>query len=103
MTSGYRLTEQAREDVLAIWQHIAEDNCAAADRLIDQFTATYEQLTRSPRIGLNLNSLRSGLRAFPVGKYVVFFRATPDGVEIYRVLHGSRDWQSLLRASDAQE
>lgn len=97
MTPRYRLTEQAREDVLAIWQYIAEDNADAADRLIDKFTETYATLARSPRIGLNLHSIRAGLRAFPVGKYVVFFRSIDDGIEVYRVLHGSRDWQSLLR------
>jgi len=97
MTPRYRLTEQAREDVLAIWHYIAEDSPNAADRLIDTFTETYASLARSPRIGMNLQSIRPGLRAFPVGKYVIFFRGIDDGIEIYRVLHGSRDWHSLLR------
>jgi toxin ParE1/3/4 len=100
MSPRYRLTEQAREDVLDIWQYIAADNPDAADRIIDQFTATYGSLARSPRIGMDLSRLRSGLRAYPVGKYVIFFRPTEGGIEIYRVMHGARDWQSLLGEAD---
>ena len=38
MTQRYRLTQQAEQDVLGIWLHIAADNIAAADKLIDEFT-----------------------------------------------------------------
>jgi len=31
----YRLTRRARRDILDIWQYIAQDNEAAADRFID--------------------------------------------------------------------
>jgi toxin ParE1/3/4 len=101
MTPRYRLTEQAQEDVLAIWEYITHDNAATADRLVDRFSETYEALARSPRIGMNLEDLRPGLRAYPVGSYVVFLRSTPDGLEIYRVLHGARDWRTLLESSDS--
>jgi toxin ParE1/3/4 len=94
-----RWTPQAQEDVLDIWGFIAEENPAAADRLVDQFTATCEQLSRHPRIGQNLHSIRPNLRAFAVGRYIIFFSPIDDGIEVYRVLHGSRDWQSLLRSS----
>jgi toxin ParE1/3/4 len=34
------------------------------------------------------------LRSFPAKGYVIFYQPTDDGVEISRVLHGSRDIQS---------
>jgi len=40
----YRLARRARRDVLKIWQHIAEDNERAADRLIDLLTHYFELL-----------------------------------------------------------
>jgi toxin ParE1/3/4 len=40
--------------------------------------------------------LASGLRSFPVGRYVIFYMPTPKGVEIVRVLHGARDADSAL-------
>lgn len=35
--------------------------------------------------------LATGLRSFPVGRYVIFYRALSNGIEIVRVLHGARD------------
>jgi len=103
MTPRYRLTEQAREDVLDIWQYIAADNLDAADRMVGQFTATYERLARSPNVGADLSLLRPGLRAFPVRKYVIFFSRTLEGIDIYRVLHGARDWQTMIGQGDWPE
>ena len=103
MTPRYRLTEQAREDVLDIWKYIAADNLDAADRMADQFTATYERLARSPNVGADLSLLRPGLRAFPVRKYVIFFTRTSEGIDIYRVLHGARDWQTMIGRGDRPE
>jgi toxin ParE1/3/4 len=34
------------------------------------------------------------LRSLPVKRYVIFYQLTDDGVEIFRVLHCSRDIQS---------
>lgn len=100
MKSEYRLTPQACEDVIAIWDYIAADNEDAADRLVDQFTETYERLARMPHVGADLSELRPGLRAFPVRKYVIFFSPTEAGIEVFRVLHGARDWQTLVGQDD---
>lgn len=37
-----------------------------------------------------------GLRSFPVGKYLIFYRLIDGGLEIVRVLHGARDIENLL-------
>jgi toxin ParE1/3/4 len=37
----------------------------------------------------------AGCRSVSVGMYVIFFRLTPDGLEIARILHGSRDLGNL--------
>jgi plasmid stabilization system protein ParE len=40
----YRLTRRARQDVLNIWQYIAQDNEPAADRFIDLLTRYFQML-----------------------------------------------------------
>ncbi len=40
--------------------------------------------------------LPSGLRSFPVGNYLILYRPTDYGVEIVRVVHGSRDIEALF-------
>ena len=49
-----RLTEQANEDMLCIWEYIASDNIEAADQLIERFTTTFKKLLQNPRMGAKL-------------------------------------------------
>ena len=41
--------------------------------------------------------LAPGLRASPVGNYVIFYRPIHDGIEVVRVLHGARDIPAVFR------
>ena len=86
----YRLSSVAEEDVCDIWLYIADDNVAAADRLLDRFTRTFELLAKNPQIGQAQDHLRPGLRRFVVGNYLVFFQPCDDGLLIVRVLHAAR-------------
>ena len=92
----YHITTPAEKDVLGIWLYIARDNLAAADRMVDRFTEAYELLAKNPDMGQKLDQYRPGLRAWSVGNYLVYFRKTSGGIEIYRVLHGARDAGRLL-------
>ena len=92
----YRLTILAERDVLGIWLYIARDSLAAADRLVDRLTEAYQLLADNPGMGEKMERHRPGLRAWPVGNYVIYFQSVPDGIEVYRVLHGARDAGRLL-------
>ena len=92
----YRLTSQAITDVDEIWLYIARDNLTAADRLIDRFTEVYEHLSAHPGMGQAQDKYREGLRSFSVGNYLIFYRSIADGIEVYRMLHGSRNLEDLL-------
>lgn len=96
MNRLYQLTPQAREDVLSIWRYIAADNEPAADKLIDRFSETFEQLARQPDMGTRRDQYRAGLRAFLVGRYAIFYERHADGIRIFRVLHGARRFDDLL-------
>ncbi|MFN9446997.1 MAG: type II toxin-antitoxin system RelE/ParE family toxin, partial [Pirellulaceae bacterium] len=37
----------------------------------------------------------SGCRSFSVCHYVIFFRPKEEGIEVARIIHGSRDLRSL--------
>lgn len=43
----------------------------------------------------------AGCRSVAIGVYVIFFRPTNTGVEIARVLHGSRDLGTLSPAQNS--
>jgi toxin ParE1/3/4 len=91
-----KLTQQARNDLLEIWLHIAADSPTAADRFVDKIEARCRLLSRQPRLGEARPELADGLRCFPVGNYVVFYQPRTDGIEIVRVISGARDIDALF-------
>ena len=40
-----------------------------------------------------------GLRSFPIGAFVLFYRQAARGIEVARILPGSRDIPSLFQAA----
>ena len=94
--SRYRLSEQSRSDLDDIWLYIASDNVSAADRFVDELVGNFETLATQPGIGRTRHGLAESLRSFPVGNYVIFYRAMQDGIEVVRVLSGFRDIPSIF-------
>jgi toxin ParE1/3/4 len=93
---GFRLTPLAEADIEAILPHIAMDNPPAATRWYDVIQQRCERLGEMPGIGVSRDDIRPGLRTFPVGRYLILYRAIDADAEIVRVVHGARQWQDLL-------
>jgi len=83
---------QAITDLAEIWDFIADDSEGRADTFIDLLDRKIHTLARRPNIG----RAREELRSFPVGRYIIFYRAISKGIEIVRVLHGARDLETLF-------
>jgi toxin ParE1/3/4 len=49
-----------------------------------------------PHAGRLRDDLRPGLRSFPVGQYLVFYRVIDTDVFILHVAHGRRNLESLF-------
>ena len=91
---------RAHLDLNEIWDYIAEDGESRADAFIDLLDQKLRLLARSPNMGRARDELENDLRSFPVGRYVIFYRPIPEGIEIVRVLHGSRDLGTEFHAVD---
>ncbi len=89
-------TPQADTDLFQIWDFIADDNLLAADQLIRKIDETFELLATNRSMGSKQDQYRPGLRCFPVGNYLIFYRSIDDGIEVFRVLHGARQLDDLL-------
>lgn len=85
------LRSEAEADVLEIWSYIADDSVAEADLWLDRLDERFALWGVQPLIGRSREELAPGLRSMPFGRYVVFFMLLADGIDIVRVLHGSRD------------
>lgn len=89
-------TVRAEADLLDIWIYIARDSMAAADRLLDTVEEKCAVLAGFPKMGRSRPELASGLRSFPIGSYFVFYRIVDTGIEIVRVLSGTRDIDAIF-------
>jgi toxin ParE1/3/4 len=92
----YRLSPQAEADLEEIGDYIAEDNPANARRFIERLTSKLKALGRHPMTGRARPELRSDLRSFPYGAYLILYRVVGDGVEIVRVVHAARNLDDLI-------
>jgi toxin ParE1/3/4 len=86
----------AEEDILEIWAYIAEDSIVEADRWIDRLDAKLEFWATQPMMGTGRDELAPGIRSSAFGRYVVFVEPMADGIDVVRVLHGSRDIESTF-------
>jgi len=94
-----RKSPAAEEDLLGIWSHIAEDSPEAADRMWQRFQDRFQLLLKQPRMGESQERVRPGLRSVVE---VIFYEPLDDGILIYRVLHGARQWENFLDPSPKQ-
>ena len=94
----YVLSTGADLDLDEIWEYIAQDNIAAADRWIDKLFDAFDKLTRNPGMGHKREDLTAYPVLFwPVGAYLILYRLQNEFVEIVAVTQGARDIPSFLR------
>jgi toxin ParE1/3/4 len=104
MKGEIRRRARARQDLIDIFQRYArEAGLRVARRFRNDAEATLTRLAGRPGMGTRYeaeNPAFVGLRFFPLTSrfknYLVFYRPTPEGIEVARVLHGARDIQSIL-------
>lgn len=72
----------ARSDLSEIWDYIADDNETRADAFVDLIDQKFQALASQPKMGRARDELVEGLRSFPVGRHVIFYRVLPGGIEI---------------------
>ncbi|MFZ0495497.1 MAG: type II toxin-antitoxin system RelE/ParE family toxin [Methylocella sp.] len=91
---------RAQIDLAEIWDFIGEDSQARADSFLDRLDQSFHGLAGNPRMGRARGELSQDLRSFPLGRYVIFYLALADGIEIVRVLHGARDLDAIFHADN---
>ncbi|MGH8499607.1 MAG: type II toxin-antitoxin system RelE/ParE family toxin, partial [Methylococcales bacterium] len=74
----------------------AQDSPHNKDNFLDRIQEIFLALADFPEMGTGRDELNKGLRSQPVGNYMIFYFPLEDGIDIVRVLHGSRDIQSLF-------
>jgi toxin ParE1/3/4 len=95
VSRGVRKAPQAYRDLDEIAAFIGRDNPQAAVRFLDDLEGRFHLLASSPGIGRPRPELGAGVRGFPAGDYLIFYRQLGLGIEVIRVLHGARDIEAV--------
>lgn len=90
-------TETAVADLESIFEWIARENPPRAAAFLELLRERCLQLGELPRMFPLVPRYESlGVRRRPIGDYCIFYRVSVDTVAILHVLHGARDYESLL-------
>lgn len=91
---------RAKADLIEIWDYIAEDSESRADAFVVKIHEKFLALSERPGIGRAREELGEGIRSFPIGRYIIFYHAVSEGIEVVRVLHASRDLEAIFDESE---
>ena len=94
-----RLLSIAGEDFTEIISFIAADNLKAAEDLANKIEKNLELLSQNPLLGKipsdpDIKIL--GYRYLIIENYLVFYTIEQRTIFIHRILHGARNYKSLL-------
>jgi toxin ParE1/3/4 len=81
----------AQEDLAQTYSFISQSSTDQAELWLERVENECQRLAEMPDIGRSRPDLPGKVRSFVLGRYVIFYRPSSDGVEIVRVLHGARD------------
>ena len=94
---SYRVSKDAQRDLDEIFLDWAKRaGLRVADRLIDNITGRFWILGGHPSAGRPSEDIAAGVRCFPAGKYLIYYRKTRKGTDILHIFHGARDQKRAL-------
>ena len=87
-----RVVKTARRDLDAIFDYWAKRaNPDVAGRMIYSITDIFSLIAESPLMGRACDEIASGVRVFPIDKYLIYYRKERGVIKILQILHGARD------------
>lgn len=94
----YRVSADAERDLDEIYVYWAvRENLEVADRVVDRITERFWLLGQHPNTVKAAFHLAAGVRCFPAGKYLIYYRKSPRGTDILHIFHGARDQRKAFR------
>jgi toxin ParE1/3/4 len=90
------LRPQAFEDLTEIFAYIYQGSPKHAESFAELVHTNLERLAKRPRLGRSRPELMPEVRTVTVGRYIIFYLPRVRGIEVVRVLHGSRDITSIF-------
>jgi toxin ParE1/3/4 len=94
-----RLLPVAEEDFTEIITYIAADRLSAAKESANRIEKNLELLSNNPYLGRvpkEKELAKAGYRFLVIDNYLLFYIVEGKTIYIHRIIHGARDYLSLL-------
>ena len=96
----YHVSKDAERELDEIFVYWAERaSLTVADRLVDAIMERFWLLGQYPGSGRTCDEIAPGVRCFPAGPYLIYYRKDRRGIEIAHIFHGARDQRKAWRNS----
>ena len=94
---SFRLTERAKADLRSIGRYTqATWGHEQRNIYLARLDACFHLLAREPHRGRACDDIRAGYRKYHVGRHLIFYRESLEGLEIIRILHDRMDIEAHL-------
>lgn len=96
----YRISEGAERDLDEIFLYWANRVSAEiADRVVDRITERFWLLGEHPAAGRGADEMARGVKCFPAGSYLIYYRKTRGCVDIIHIFHGAREQRDAFQTA----
>lgn len=96
----YCVTVDAERDLDEIFLYWAKRaGLEVADRLVDGIMDRFWILGQHPEAGRLSSEIAPGVRCFPAGKYLIYYRKSRTGTDILHVFHGAQDHKKAFKGA----
>jgi plasmid stabilization system protein ParE len=98
-----RINPVVFSDVQEIKGHITEDSPTTATQFAVNVYSKIQSLAEFTNRGTSLNNrinIKTGYRFIAFDRYLIFYKVEGEYVSVYRVLHGARDYLSIIFTDD---
>jgi len=96
--NAFRLSPEASQDIIEIYEYIAQDSVEAAERLREELLEALRGLAEMPGKGHRREDLsKRPVLFWPVRSYQIIYRSSGVPLDIVAVLHGKRNIRRILK------
>ena len=97
----FRVSDHAKLDLQEVFRYWSERaGPEVAGRLIDGIVERFWILGQYPDAGRPCDNIAPGVKCFPAGRYLIYYRKIRSGVEVAHVFHGARHQKKAWRAKE---
>lgn len=92
----YKLSEAGENDLRALYRYgVLTFGLAVADKYYDGLIERFEEIVEQPRLYQAVDAIRPGYRRSVFGVHSLYYRETPEGVMIVRILRSQNPKEAL--------